>query len=249
MRVYFHTDFYNVYTADPAAATGRMETVIDAIAPHVNLCSFSPAAESDLLAVHPKDHIERIRHQGLYDVAALAAGGALQAAETGMVEPSFALIRPPGHHASANSCWGFCFFNNMAVSLYRLRSTGRIETAFILDFDLHYGDGNVNILAHEPWVNILNPKSHTRQSYLNNVKNALEATTADVIAVSAGFDNHVEDWGGLLTTADYCTMGAWVRKAASRNNGGCYGILEGGYNHEVLGDNVLAFLKGMMTDS
>jgi acetoin utilization deacetylase AcuC-like enzyme len=249
MRVYFHTDFYAVYTADPAAAAGRMEAIVDVIAPHVDLCSFSPAAESDLLAVHPKDHIERIRHQGLYDVAALAAGGALQAAETGMVEPSFALIRPPGHHASANSCWGFCFFNNMAVSLYRLRSTRRIETAFILDFDLHYGDGNVNILDHEPWVDILNPESRDRQSYLNDVKNALETTTADVIAVSAGFDYHVNDWGDLLTTADYRTMGAWVRKAANHNKGGCYGILEGGYNHEVLGNNVLAFLKGLMADS
>lgn len=249
MRVYFHTDFYGVYTADPAAAAGRMEVVVDTIAPHVDLYSFPPAAESDLLAVHPKDHIERIRHQGLYDVAALAAGGAIQAAETGMVEPSFGLIRPPGHHASANSCWGFCFFNNMAISLYRLRSTGRIETAFILDFDLHYGDGNVNILDHEPWVDILNPESRDRQSYLNDVKNALETTTADVIAVSAGFDNHVKDWGGLLTTADYRTMGVWARKAASRNNGGCYGILEGGYNHEVLGGNVLAFLRGLMADS
>ena len=249
MRVYFHTDFYGVYTADPAAAAGRMEAVVNAIAPHVELCSFSPAAESDLLTAHPKTHIESIRRQGLYDIAALAAGGALQAAETGMVEPSFGLIRPPGHHASADSCWGFCFFNNMAVSLYRLRSTGRIETAFILDFDLHYGDGNVNILDHEPWVDILNPESRDRQSYLNDVKNALETTTADVIAVSAGFDYHVNDWGGLLTTADYRTMGAWVRKAANRNNGGCYGILEGGYNHEVLGDNVLAFLKGLMTDS
>ena len=137
----------------------------------------------------------------------------------------------------------------MAVSLYRLRSTGRIETAFILDFDLHYGDGTVNILGHETWVDIPNPKSHTRQSYLDDVNNALEATTADVIAVSAGSDNHVDDWGGLFTTADYRAMGSCVRKAANCNNGGCYGILEGGYNHEVLGNDVLAFLKGLMSDS
>jgi acetoin utilization deacetylase AcuC-like enzyme len=69
--------------------------------------------------------------------------------------------------------------------------------------------------------------------------------TADVIAVSAGFDNHERDWGGLLKTDDYCTMGAWIREAALRNKGGCYGILEGGYNHGVLGKNVLAFLEGL----
>jgi acetoin utilization deacetylase AcuC-like enzyme len=245
MKVYFHPVFYKVYTYDPAAAAGRMEAIVDTIAPHIDIYSFDPATEDDLRAAHLDQHIENIRSRGLYDIAALAAGGAIQAAETGMQQPSFALIRPPGHHASADSCWGFCFFNNMAVSLYRLRAAGRIDTAFILDFDLHYGDGNVNILGHEPWVDILNPESRHRQSYLEQVKRALDTTTADVIAVSAGFDNHVQDWGGLLTTADYHTMGAWVRAAANRNNGGCYGILEGGYNHDVLGKNVLAFIEGL----
>jgi len=245
MKVYFHPDFYSVYTGDPAAAAGRMEAIVNTIASHVDILSFSPATERDLQSAHSKGHIESIRRQGLYDIAALAAGGAIQAAETGMSEPSFALIRPPGHHASADSCWGFCYFNNMAVSLYRLQSTGRIETAFILDFDLHYGDGNVNILGSESWIDILNPESYDRQSYLEEVKQALDATTADVIAVSAGFDNHAQDWGGLLSTDDYRTMGRWVREAALRNHGGCYGILEGGYNHEVLGGNVLAFIEGL----
>jgi len=49
----------------------------------------------------------------------------------------------------------------------------------------------------------------------------------------------------LLATEDYRTMGTWVRQAADRNGGCCYGILEGGYNHDVLGDNVLAFLEGL----
>ena len=245
MKVYFDDTFYNVYTSDPAAATGRMEAVVETIADYVEICSFAPAKESDLLAVHPKGHIEHIRDLKLYDIAALAAGGAIQAAETGVTEPSFALIRPPGHHASGDSCWGFCFFNNMAVSLYRLRSTNRIDSAFVLDFDLHYGDGNVNILGQEPWVEILNPEGGNRQSYLDQVERALDTTTADVIAVSAGFDHHIQDWGGLLTTKDYRTMGSWVHLAARRNSGGCYGILEGGYNHDVLGENVRAFLDGL----
>lgn len=245
MKVYFHPDFYRRYTSDPAAAVGRMEAIVETITPYVTFCTCVPANESDLGFVHPDYQIKSIRDDGLYEIAALAAGGAIQAAETGMDEPSFALIRPPGHHASSDSCWGFCYFNNMAVSLYRLHRTGRIKTAFILDFDLHYGDGNVNILGPEPWVEILNPESGDRVRYLDQVKCALDAVTADVIAVSAGFDNHVDDWGGLLTTEDYRTMGAWVHAAARRNNGGCYGILEGGYNHAVLGRNVLAFIQGL----
>jgi len=245
MKVYFHPHFYEDYTSDPAAAIGRMEAIVDVITPFAEIVSCTPASENDLLAVHAKAHIEQVRRQGLYDIAALAAGGAIQAAVAGMEEPSFGLIRPPGHHASANSCWGFCYFNNMAVSLHHLRAAHKIERAFVLDFDLHYGDGNVNILGGAPWVEILNPQSHQRESYLEEVNDALESTQADVIAVSAGFDHHVNDWGGLLYTADYKTMGKWVRETAERNGGGCYGLLEGGYNHNVLGQNVLAFIEGM----
>jgi acetoin utilization deacetylase AcuC-like enzyme len=245
MKVYFHPDFYNEYTSDPAAEAGRMEAIVDEIKPFVELIACKPACEKDLLAAHEKTHIEEVRRLGVFDIAALAAGGAIQAAQAGMEESSFGLIRPPGHHASANSCWGFCYFNNMAVSLYHLRAKHHIDKAFILDFDLHYGDGNVNILKKEPWVEILNPESHDRENYLEEVHGALQATQADVIAVSAGFDHHVNDWGGLLYTSDYKDMGEWVRKTAVRNGGGCYGLLEGGYNHNVLGKNVLAFLEGL----
>ena len=245
MKVYFHPDFYQEYTSDPAAETGRMEAIVSAIEPYAELLTCDPATERDILAAHTARHIEQVRRQGLYEISALAAGGAIQAALTSRDEPSFGLIRPPGHHASADSCWGFCYFNNMAVSLYHLKAKGFIEQAFVLDFDLHYGDGNVNILGTEPWVEICNPESQGREAYLDEAGNALETTRADVIAVSAGFDHHVNDWGGLLHTTDYKTMGNWVRKRAQNNNGSCYGILEGGYNHNVLGGNVLAFLQGI----
>ena len=42
-------------------------------------------------------------------------------------------------------------------------------------------------------------------------------------------------------------MGKLVRETAIRNKGGCFGILEGGYNHAVLGKNVWAFIKGLDT--
>jgi acetoin utilization deacetylase AcuC-like enzyme len=249
MNVFFSTDFYRVYTSDPAAAAGRLEAVVDVISAHVDFIACTPADNENLLAVHSSNHVERVRREGLHEIAALAAGGAIQAALAGLKSPSFALIRPPGHHASANSCWGFCFFNNMAVSLYYLKNKGLIDTAFVLDFDLHYGDGNVNILGDHRWIDVLNPESPDRRAYLEEVQQALMVTSADVIAVSAGFDNHRQDWGGLLTTNDYRTMGSWVYQAASKNKGGCYGILEGGYNHEVLGKNVLAFLQGLGGDA
>jgi acetoin utilization deacetylase AcuC-like enzyme len=55
----------------------------------------------------------------------------------------------------------------------------------------------------------------------------------------------VEDWGGLLTTENYRRIGQMVREASIKNKGGCFAILEGGYNHRVLGQNVMALIEGM----
>lgn len=245
MKVFFHPSFYEEYTSEPAAESGRMEAVVTAIDEYVEWVNCIPATEEQILAVHTPEHVEKVHQKGLYEIASLAAGGSLQAAQAGMDEPSFGLVRPPGHHASADSFWGFCYFNNMAISLYSLRKSHNISSAFVLDFDLHFGDGNVNILAAESWIEIVNPESLNREEYLDRVKRCLQDTKADVIGVSAGFDNHLNDWGGLMHTDDYRLMGNWVREAASRNSGGCFGILEGGYNHNVLGRNVFAFLKGL----
>jgi acetoin utilization deacetylase AcuC-like enzyme len=234
-----------VYTADPAAVAGRMEAIVAAIEDHHVFQAIVPAGEVDLLRVHGPRHLTYVRDRGLYDIAALAAGGAIQAARTGLSEPAFALIRPPGHHASADSAWGFCYVNNMAVALTRLKAEDRIGRALVLDFDLHYGDGNVDILGGQSWVTVVNPEAGSAERYLDLVEKALAVDGVDIIGVSAGFDNHRQDWGGLLATEDYETMGRMVRRAAVRNRGGCFGILEGGYNHHVLGGNVRAFLRGM----
>jgi len=245
MKVIFHNDFYRVYTSDPAASAGRMEAIIKSLGGKFDMLEAVAAEPKDIEAVHSTGHITLVRHHGLYDIAALAAGGAVQAAAIGMKEPAFAIIRPPGHHASQDGSWGFCYFNNMAIAITRLLTSGQIKTAAVLDFDLHYGDGNVNILSESGVVNLHNPKESNRKDYLKGVEDFLENSHVDIIGISAGFDNHKEDWGGLLTTDDYFVMGQMVKNAARKINAGYFGILEGGYNHQVLGQNVLALLEGM----
>jgi acetoin utilization deacetylase AcuC-like enzyme len=244
MKVIFHDDFYESYCSDPAAAPGRIEAIMKAVGGNVSFVEARPASPEDIAACHTNSHIEQVRRQGLYDIAALAAGGAIQAGEMGLSEPAFALIRPPGHHASANSAWGFCYFSNMAITICKLKREGKIEKAFILDFDLHFGDGTVNILGHSGYVDILNPSTSDRSAYLKEVARTLP-DDADIIGISAGFDNHREDWGGVLSTDDYREMGRMVREASERSGGGCFAILEGGYNQRVIGHNAMALIEGL----
>ena len=246
MKVVFHDDFYKVYTTDPAASAGRMEAIMAVIEPHVDILTARPAKQKDILKAHTQAHIENIRRAGLYNIAALAAGGAIQTAVLGLDEPAFGLIRPPGHHASRDSAWGFCYFNNMAIALQALKHRGQLKSAYVLDIDLHYGDGTVNILESKGYVTVHNVAATDRRSYLAEIEEGLREHPVDLIGISAGFDHHREDWGSLLWTEDYFQIGKRVKAAADRNAGGCFGLLEGGYNHAILGDNVMALIDGMI---
>lgn len=249
MKVIFHHRFYDVYTADPAAARGRMEAMVQALEGTYDFIEPEPASERDLERVHGKTHIQQIKREPrVYELGCLAAGGAILAAETAFAgEPAFGLIRPPGHHASPDSCWGFCYFNNVAIAIRKLLGAEKIQRALVLDFDLHYGDGTANIFGASEEALYFHPEAANRQTFLKAVEQALQSPTPyEIIAVSAGFDRHEEDWGGLLATEDYRTIGELVKgHALLRCQGRRFGVLEGGYNHAVLGSNVASFLQGL----
>lgn len=97
-----------------------------------------PASEEDLLRVHTKEWVERVKRGGffdadtpgsdnIYEYASFSAGGAILAARVG----SFSLMRPPGHHAGkagralGAATLGFCYFNNIAIAVRHLDQIGR----------------------------------------------------------------------------------------------------------------------------
>ena len=173
----------------------------------------------------------------------------LAAEESYNGNPTFAIIRPPGHHASADSCWGFCYFNNIGISLLKLYSEGKINSAFVLDFDLHTGDGNINILTFRNddfRTKILNPDSSGRTAYIKEVQNYMEELDdIDIFVASAGFDQGIEDWGHLLYPEDYHELGKLMKEFSEKLcHGRRYALLEGGYNHDVLPKNVNSFCQG-----
>jgi len=254
MKIVFHKRYFNSsYERDPAAAPGRLEGIVEILSNEVEFEFIEPktATREDILRAHTERHYSYInRDPLLFELASLAAGGAIIAAEEAYTgNPTFAVIRPPGHHASADSCWGFCYFNNISISLLKLYSEGKIDSAFVLDFDLHTGDGNINILTFREddfRVKILNPDSSGRTGYIKEVQNYMEELdNIDIFVASAGFDQGIEDWGHLLHPEDYFELGQLMKKY-SKNlcEGRRYALLEGGYNHDVLPKNVYSFCQG-----
>jgi acetoin utilization deacetylase AcuC-like enzyme len=254
MLIVFHKKYYSSsYALDPAASPGRLEGIMKIIKSNktYEIISPEPARDTDIVNAHTERHMGQIKKETLlFELASLAAGGSIQAAEEGfMKNPTFAVIRPPGHHASADSCWGFCYFNNMSIALLRLFTEKKINSAFILDFDLHFGDGNVNILTNRDdkfKVKILNPSSSNRVDYIKEVEDHMQQLKGiDIFAASAGFDQGIEDWGHLLYPEDYYELGMLMKKYSEKLcNGRRFALLEGGYNHEELPVNVDSFCQG-----
>jgi acetoin utilization deacetylase AcuC-like enzyme len=126
------------------------------------LVLLSPRAATieELAAVHAPEYISRIQSQsergggwldpdtvispGSYNSAVYAAGGALTAVDSVMnrqVNSAFALVRPPGHHATCWQAMGFCIFNNIAVAAKYALANFDINRILIIDFDVHHGNG------------------------------------------------------------------------------------------------------------
>jgi acetoin utilization deacetylase AcuC-like enzyme len=81
-------------------------------------------------------------------VAFYAAGGALRGVDAvlgGEVDKAFALIRPPGHHATLTKAMGFCLFNNIAIAAKYALNKHKLRRILIADFDVHHGNGTQEI--------------------------------------------------------------------------------------------------------
>jgi acetoin utilization deacetylase AcuC-like enzyme len=239
------------YDDTPAGAPGRLESAVEILSkqPEYEFIEPEPATEEQVLRVHTRNHIEEVKlDDKVSKVAFLAAGGAVLAGELACKgEPVFALIRPPGHHASKESIWGYCYLNNISISLLHLRAKSMIDSAFILDFDLHEGDGNINILGDDKKFVIHNPDGKGDSKYLADAKRALDASPdVDIIVASAGFDQYIDDWGSNLSTGAFHELGRLMYDfAKERCDGRRYALLEGGYNFQDLGKNILAFCEGL----
>jgi len=130
---------------------------------------YIPAMES-LHAVHDPSYLEAFREAAArgdrhfavrdcsisersYETALLAAGGVMagiDAVLSGRSDNVFCAVRPPGHHAGRSSAMGFCFVNNVAAGAWYARSAYGVGRIYILDWDVHHGNGTQALFDEDP---------------------------------------------------------------------------------------------------
>jgi acetoin utilization deacetylase AcuC-like enzyme len=202
-----------------------------------------------------------------YEAALLAAGGTIEAARVG----GFALVRPPGHHATQKQAMGFCLFNNAAIAARFMQAELGVGRVAILDWDVHHGNGTEDIFRDdssvfyvsihqwplypgtggpsEQFEGVLNvplPAGSTDEDYLRAfdevVEPAVTAFEPDLVLVSAGFDAHEDDpLAEMLVTESGFRELARHSAALGPKFGG---VLEGGDNLATLPTLVGAALEG-----
>jgi acetoin utilization deacetylase AcuC-like enzyme len=241
----------------------------------VQVFSAEAAPLSLVERAHTPEHMEAMRAESYnrmyHDVALLSVGSVLKASEMvakGEAERSFAYTGTAGHHASPGSCWGFCYYNDVAIAISKLRDMG-LERFLIVDVDPHFGDGTRNFFGDDPDVYHVNfnhqessnfddkRRNHDigigfdadDETFLRELSTAMDMAKEfdfQICFVVFGHDSHADDYGGFeLTSAVYPKMARIIKEACGER--GIVFVLSGGSVPDVASraiPEVIAVLAG-----
>lgn len=240
----------------------------------------STADDEVLLLAHTPAHIRRLAieqdfdadtpyHPDILAYARRSAGGAVDAMESARRgEPAFSLMRPPGHHATADRAMGFCYLNSIAIAALAARQRG-VPRVAVFDFDVHHGNGTEAILLDQEGVAFFSIHQSpcypgtgqedvgencfnfpvAPQTLRAKHRGIFEAALGklrdfrpDLIGVSAGFDAYKRDplADELLEVEDFHWLGQQLRRLEVP----VFSALEGGYSKD-LPELVFAYLQGL----
>jgi acetoin utilization deacetylase AcuC-like enzyme len=135
------------------------------------ITDYPSATDEDLLLVHDIGYINFIKNYcqkgggflgdstyiapNTFKAAISSAGAVIEAnrrVATGELSTAFAIVRPPGHHASMDKFGGYCIFNNAAIAARYLQTHGLAQRILIIDIDAHAGNGTMRIFYEDPTV-------------------------------------------------------------------------------------------------
>ncbi len=247
MRIYTHPEYLNHQVMDghperPERLSHLMKHLSQiGLTQDFEVVQPQPVPTSRILAAHSQSHVDFLRgtspEEGIvpldpdtwmspasFSAAELAAGAVFSGMDTvlnGAQQRVFCAVRPPGHHAERDSAMGFCLLNSVAIAAIAALDHAEVERVAILDFDVHHGNGTVDVCRDHPQILVCS--SFQSPYYPNrlddlvqpNIVNtplvagsdgrvfraalerdwlpALEAHQPDIVFVSAGFDAHVND--------------------------------------------------------
>jgi acetoin utilization deacetylase AcuC-like enzyme len=251
----------------------------DQIAAPDDFLAPEPATDTDILRVHSQDYVYKLKNGSLTDAEILrmeipystelmeacwlAAGGSILAGQQALADGWSASIGGGFHHAYADHGEGFCVIHDVAVAIRRLQFDRTIETAMVVDTDVHQGNGTASIFGGDgdvftlsihqennyPYpkppstVDIDLPDGIGDDDYLSILEKHLRGAFHDfkpqILFYVAGADPYREDQlGGLaLTMEGLARRDALVFDYARRNKVPVAITLAGGYARHV-GDTV-----------
>ena len=247
MHIYTHPEFihHDVAEGHPERPD-RLRHLLDhldreGILDDCQLREPSDLNDAQILAAHTAEHLEFLRRSEPTDgivpldpdtwmgtrslnAARLAASAVCSGVDdvvAGTEQRVFCAVRPPGHHAEANSAMGFCLLNSVAIAALHALEQTNIDRVAIVDFDVHHGNGSVDICKDHPQIMVCSSFQHPyypnrlddieqpnivntplpagsgsddfRRAISTQWLGALEQHQPDLILVSAGIDAHQLD--------------------------------------------------------
>jgi acetoin utilization deacetylase AcuC-like enzyme len=226
------------------------------------------ATEEEVFRAHRPKHLERLRQPLDFDAdtpyypsieehARRAAGAAIGAVDMALRgKKAFALMRPPGHHATSTEAMGFCYLNSIAIAAHYALATG-CERVGIWDFDAHHGNGTEEIVfgnrrirfasIHQypgypgtgtksrgnvfNWPIAPNSDAQEHTSAVHRALDQLVEFNLDLLLVSAGFDAFAGDplTEMTLERKHFATFGRQLQATGLP----AAAVLEGGYSAEL----------------